>query len=120
MIALVQHRSGNTPVAKAILASLRETAISSEELGMYWKENTGGMYWNQADIETQALLIEAFAEIEGNDGIQYYNAKDHRRTAVMAVEEQADHAMENHQGNHGGGVRLADERHRLADPRRCR
>jgi len=64
MIALVQHRNGNVGVAKDILASLRETAISSEELGMYWKENTGGAYWNQADVETQALLIEAFAEIE--------------------------------------------------------
>lgn len=64
MIALIQHRSENAYVAKDILASLRETAISSEELGMYWKENTGGAYWNQADIETQALLIEAFAEIE--------------------------------------------------------
>jgi hypothetical protein len=65
MIALVQHRNENAAVAKEILASLRETAISSEELGMYWKENTGGAYWNQAAIETQALLIEAFAEIEG-------------------------------------------------------
>ena len=64
MIALVQHRSGNATVAKEILASLRETAIHSEEFGMYWKENTGGSYWNQADIETQALLIETFAEIE--------------------------------------------------------
>jgi len=64
MIALVQYRSRNVAVAKDILASLRETAISSEELGMYWKENAGGAYWNQADVETQALLIEAFAEIE--------------------------------------------------------
>ncbi|WP_276372685.1 carboxypeptidase-like regulatory domain-containing protein [Chryseolinea sp. H1M3-3] len=67
MIALVHHRDGTIAVAKAILASLRETAITSDELGMYWKENTGGMYWNQADIETQSLLIEAFAEIEQND-----------------------------------------------------
>jgi hypothetical protein len=35
MIALVQHRSGNAAVAKDIIASLGETAITSEELGMY-------------------------------------------------------------------------------------
>src|SRR5678810_547202 len=35
----------------------------NEELGMYWKENSGGWFWHQAPIETQALLIEAFGEI---------------------------------------------------------
>ena len=30
---------------------------------MYWKENSGGWFWHQAPIETQALLIEAFSEI---------------------------------------------------------
>jgi uncharacterized protein YfaS (alpha-2-macroglobulin family) len=33
---------------------------------MYWKENTNSWYWYQAPIETQALLIEAFAEIEND------------------------------------------------------
>ncbi len=45
------------------MASLKENAITSEELGMYWKENTSSYYWYQAPIETQALLIEAFTEI---------------------------------------------------------
>ena len=56
-------------IAKDILASLRETAISSEELGMYGKKIHGGVYWNQAAVETQALLIEAFAEIEARCGL---------------------------------------------------
>jgi len=30
---------------------------------MYWKENVSGYFWNQASIETQALLIEAFYEV---------------------------------------------------------
>ena len=30
---------------------------------MYWKTNVSGWYWYQAPIETQALAIEAFAEI---------------------------------------------------------
>ena len=33
---------------------------------MYWKENRPSWYWYQAPIETQALLIEAFSEIEND------------------------------------------------------
>jgi len=66
MIALVQHRNQNKTAASAILKSLHENSITSEELGMYWKENTASWFWHQAPIETQALLIEAFSEIENN------------------------------------------------------
>jgi uncharacterized protein YfaS (alpha-2-macroglobulin family) len=66
MIALVQYRTQNKTVASAILKSLNENSIVSEELGMYWKENTASWIWYQAPIETQALLIEAFSEIENN------------------------------------------------------
>jgi len=45
-----------------IVNSLREHALHSEELGMYWKSHHG-YYWYQAPIETQALLIEVFAEV---------------------------------------------------------
>jgi uncharacterized protein YfaS (alpha-2-macroglobulin family) len=34
---------------------------------MYWIENNNGYYWYQSAIETQALLIEAFAEIEKDE-----------------------------------------------------
>jgi hypothetical protein len=63
MIALMLFRTGDTKTPAAILRSLKETSINNEELGMYWKENSGGWFWHQAPIETQALLIEAFSEI---------------------------------------------------------
>ena len=63
MIGLALFRSADTKTPAAILRSLKETSISNEELGMYWKENAGGWFWYQAPIETQALLIEAFSEI---------------------------------------------------------
>ncbi|QRM90941.1 alpha-2-macroglobulin [Lacinutrix sp. WUR7] len=66
MMALVAERFDDTKTAKAILKSLKENSITSEELGMYWKENSNSWYWYQAPIETQALLIEAFAEIEND------------------------------------------------------
>ncbi|WP_111706591.1 alpha-2-macroglobulin family protein [Lutibacter citreus] len=66
LIALIQHRKDNNKTASAILKSLKENSISSEELGMYWKENTASWYWYKAPIETQALLIEVFSEIEND------------------------------------------------------
>ncbi|MDY0780106.1 alpha-2-macroglobulin family protein [Tenacibaculum sp. IB213877] len=65
-IALIHFRDGNTSVADKILKSLKENSITSEELGMYWKSNQPSWYWHQAPIETQALLIEAFSEIEND------------------------------------------------------
>lgn len=52
--------------AKKILKSLKQNSITSDELGMYWKENTNSWYWYQAPIETQSLLIEAFSEVEND------------------------------------------------------
>ncbi|MCH2032245.1 MAG: MG2 domain-containing protein [Tenacibaculum sp.] len=65
-IALIQFRNGEKTVADKILKSLRENSITSEELGMYWKENKAGWYWHQAPIETQALMVEVFSEIEND------------------------------------------------------
>jgi hypothetical protein len=63
MTALSLFRTGDLQKAKDILASLKQNAISNEELGMYWKDITGGYYWQQAPVESQSLLIEAFQEI---------------------------------------------------------
>ncbi len=63
MIALALFRNDDTKTPNDILKSLKETSISSEEMGMYWKENYDGFYWYQAPIEAQALLIEAFDEV---------------------------------------------------------
>ena len=63
MVALALFRTGDIQTAKSILASLRETAIRNEELGMYWKGMEGGYYWYEAPVETESLLIETFREI---------------------------------------------------------
>ena len=68
MIALTLSRMNDKPTAVAILKSLKETSISNEEFGMYWKENEFGRswFWWYAPIETQSLLIEAFSEISND------------------------------------------------------
>ncbi|MDJ1471666.1 alpha-2-macroglobulin family protein [Xanthocytophaga flava] len=62
MVALALHRFNDKTVPAAIIKSLNERALKSEEMGMYWK-NEYGYYWYQAPIETQALLIEVYDEV---------------------------------------------------------
>lgn len=69
MTALIHHRLQNKLLPKDILQSLKENSVMSDELGMYWKENKSSWYWYESPIETQALLIEAFSEIEGIDAL---------------------------------------------------
>ena len=63
LAALTLNRFGEAATAKKIIESLKETASNNEDWGMYWIANKAGWYWYQAPIETQALLIEAFAEV---------------------------------------------------------
>ncbi|MGY3792583.1 alpha-2-macroglobulin family protein [Aquimarina sp. 433] len=64
LLALILHRNNDSITATKIIRSLDEKSITNEELGMYWKSNVGSWYWYQAPIETQALMIEVFSEIE--------------------------------------------------------
>ncbi len=67
MVALALHRGADNVTPKSILSSLTEFSINNEEFGMYWKEfNNPGWYWWQAPIESHALLMEAYHEIENN------------------------------------------------------
>ena len=66
LAALTLNRFGEKETAKKILESLKETASSNEDWGMYWIANKSGWNWYQAPIETQALLIEAFTEISND------------------------------------------------------
>jgi hypothetical protein len=65
MIALALYRTKDLQTPYDILRSLKENSINNEEIGMYWKDLAfgRGWFWWQAPIETEALLIEAFAEI---------------------------------------------------------
>ncbi|GGW23962.1 alpha-2-macroglobulin [Arenibacter certesii] len=66
LLSLVLYRNNHIPTAKKIILALEENSITSEEMGMYWKENTASWHWHQAPIETQSLLIEAFSEIHND------------------------------------------------------
>ncbi len=69
MIALANHRVKDVKTASAIMKSLNEKSLYSEEMGMYWANEGAGYYWYEAPIERQALFIEAFDEITKNDSV---------------------------------------------------
>jgi uncharacterized protein YfaS (alpha-2-macroglobulin family) len=60
--ALALLRFGDKSTPQAIVKSLRENALNTDELGMHWRMN-GGYYWHEAPIETQAMIIETFREV---------------------------------------------------------
>ena len=63
MMATVASRNGKAQVAEQILASIRENAMKTDELGMYWAKNTAGWWWYERPIATQTAIMEAFNEI---------------------------------------------------------
>ena len=65
MLALALHRNGNSNDARAFLKALLAESECHESTGRKWV-NGGNYYWYDAPIETHALLIEAFSEIEKN------------------------------------------------------
>jgi uncharacterized protein YfaS (alpha-2-macroglobulin family) len=70
MIALSLHRTNDNTTPQAITRSLKENSINNEELGMYWKEwDNRGWWWYQAPIESQAMMIEAFSEVDKDNKV---------------------------------------------------
>lgn len=70
-LALALHRFGNKKTAQAIMASIKERSVTSEEMGRFWREDELSWWWYRAPIETQALMIEAFGEVaEDTDAVE--------------------------------------------------
>ena len=63
-VALALQRFGvHKQVPKDIMISIREHAVTDEELGMFWRDTELNYWWYRAPIETQAIMIEAFDEV---------------------------------------------------------
>lgn len=62
-LAIALHRLGDSEHAHGIMNSIREHAVTDEELGMFWRDTERSHWWYRAPIETQAMMIEAFAEV---------------------------------------------------------
>ncbi|MDO5655666.1 MAG: alpha-2-macroglobulin family protein [Flavobacteriaceae bacterium] len=95
MLALVYQRYGKQKQANELIFSIKDRAVESDEMGMYWKENVSGYRWWEAPVETQALLIEAFDEITPKDVVSVEsmkvwllkNKQTHQWTSTKATTE---------------------------------
>ena len=62
-LAVALKRFGDQATATAIMKSIKERSVSSEELGMFWRDLELSWWWFRAPIETQAMMVEAFDEV---------------------------------------------------------
>lgn len=64
----IKRFNGANNLTKKIMNSIKENAFEDTAKGtMYWKQNQYCYYWYQNNFETQALLIQAFAEMNNSD-----------------------------------------------------
>jgi hypothetical protein len=93
MIALALSRNGETVVTADIIKSMREFAIISDEMGMYWKQDYG-YFWYQAPIETQSLMVEVFNEVAKDqkavDDLKVWLIKNKQTTDWKTTKATAD------------------------------
>ena len=67
LLALVFQRGGDTRLAREMVTRIKQKALYSDEMGMYWRDNRAGYFYYQRPVETQALLIETFREVMPSD-----------------------------------------------------
>ena len=91
--ALGLWRFGDKQTPPAIIKSLSENALNTEELGMHWRLNEG-YYWNQAPVETQAMIIEAYREVASDmkavDDCQVWLLKQKQTQGWKTTKSTAD------------------------------
>ena len=66
-LALAMHRFDEKKTAKDIMRSIKERSVTDKELGRFWRDTEMSHWWYRAPIETQALMIEAFDEVMGDE-----------------------------------------------------
>ena len=123
LLALVFHRHGDQEVARQIVSKLKSIALYSDEMGMYWRDNVASYWWYERPVETQAMLIQAFAEVTPEDGesiglMQQWLLKQRQTTSWSSDVSTADAIAALLCGSHGlaleeqpaevqvGGIRL--------------
>jgi uncharacterized protein YfaS (alpha-2-macroglobulin family) len=66
-LALALQRFNQIETAKKIVASIKERSVVNDEMGRFWREDELSYFWYRAPIESQAMMIEAFAEVSGDE-----------------------------------------------------
>ena len=86
--------------------------MSNEEMGMFWRDTELSFWWYRAPIETQAMMIEAFAEVMDD-------AAGGRGLQGLAAQAEADAGLEDDQGHRRRRLRPLAPRREPAQVRRA-
>jgi uncharacterized protein YfaS (alpha-2-macroglobulin family) len=62
-VGIALHRLADKETPADIVKSILEHSVTTEELGMFWRDTEHSWWWYRAPIETQAMMIEMFNEI---------------------------------------------------------
>ncbi|RNC66860.1 alpha-2-macroglobulin [Proteiniphilum sp. X52] len=60
LIAMLMGRKGKTGVVESILASFREHATRSGEMGIYWANNRAQVFMSQSAVSVHTFIMDAF------------------------------------------------------------
>ena len=66
-LALALKRFGDKETPQGIMNSIKQRSVSTEEMGMFWRDTELSWWWFHAPIETQAVMIEAFEEVMADE-----------------------------------------------------
>ena len=66
MLSVIFNRHGDKKLAQEMAKRIKEKALYSDEMGMYWRDNVSGWSWSERPIETQAMLIRTMDEVLGD------------------------------------------------------
>jgi hypothetical protein len=90
----MKGHDGNRQTAAAIVRSLREHAVHSDEMGMFWREDERSWWWYRAPIETQALMVEVVDEVardsEAVEDLKVWLLKQKQTQAWQSTKATAD------------------------------
>lgn len=67
LAALTLYYSDKSNIYLDIIKSLKENAIKSDEMGMYWAKNKAGYFWNERPIAAHTKLMEAMSLNKNNN-----------------------------------------------------
>lgn len=62
LLAVLSKKNGNKVLMNKIMASIREHATTSDEMGMFWANNKSSVFFSQSAVTVHTFLMDAFRE----------------------------------------------------------
>lgn len=66
LLIVLSQRNGSKKLADKILKSVREHATISDEMGMFWANNTSTIFMSQSAVAVHTFIMEAFRESQAS------------------------------------------------------